>query len=149
MVQGVEPLLTGWNIILALKAGVGLSTVLFVGSFVPLARGNSRLHGRINLAFFILTLGALLGLELLARIWDPHLFDYFDSETRRRLFVHLCFSVPAAMLMPVMLYTGLTHRRRLHVALGVLFGVLWAGTFVTGMFFLPHRPPGPIGELAP
>ena len=46
--------------------------------------------------------------------------------------------MPSALLMPVMLYTGLTHRRRAHLALAVVFGVLWSGTFVTGVFFLPH-----------
>ena len=36
------------------------------------------------------------------------------------------------------------HHRRLHVAAGVLFALLWAGTFVTGIFFLPHAfPPSP------
>jgi len=44
----------------------------------------------------------------------------------------------------VMLSTGLTHHRVLHVATGVLFALLWAGTFVTGIFFLPHAfPPSP------
>jgi hypothetical protein len=52
--------------------------------------------------------------------------------------VHLCFSIPAAMLLPLLLYTGLTHRRQLHLALAVLFGICWIGTVVTGVFFLPH-----------
>ena len=55
--------------------------------------------------------------------------------------VHLCFSVPAAVLLPVMLYTGLTHRRSLHLVLAVLFAILWLGTFVTGVFYLPHTAP--------
>ena len=62
-----------------------------------------------------------------------------DPDTLRALRVHLCFSVPAAVLLPIMLYTGLRHRARLHVSMAVLFSILWAGTFVTGLFFLPHN----------
>jgi hypothetical protein len=37
-----------------------------------------------------------------------------------------------------MLLTGKARRRGAHVAFGAAFGVTWAGTFVTGVFFLPH-----------
>ena len=50
--------------------------------------------------------------------------------------VHLSFSVPAAVLLFVMLFTGLKHYRRFHIAAGILFSVLWTGTFITGVFFL-------------
>jgi hypothetical protein len=138
----------GPYVILTLKVAVAAVTVLFLSSLVALAKGNYRLHGRINWAFLTLTLFAVLGLELVSRLVYPlvagddrDLFSYFDAETRRALRVHLCFSIPSAVVLPVMLYLGLTHRRRWHVALGVLFALLWAGTFVTGIFFLPHGLP--------
>jgi hypothetical protein len=131
--------LTGPNVILALKVAVAAVTVLLVASLVALARGNYRLHGRINLAFLVLTLTAVLGLELLVRVVEPGLFDYFDADTRAVMRVHLLFAVPSAFLLPVMYFTGRTHCRRLHVALAVVFGALWAGTVVTGIFYLPHR----------
>ena len=133
--------LTGPDVILALKVAVAAVTALLLASLVALARGQYRLHGRINLAFFTLTLAALLGFEVVIRILQPQVFDYLraDEELSRALNTHLCFAVPSALLMPAMLYTGLTHRRTAHLALAALFGVLWAGTFVTGMFFLPHR----------
>ncbi len=131
-------MLTGPNVILALKTAVAAVTVLLLASFVPLAVGNTRLHGRINMVFFALTLSALLGLELLVRWIDPHLFDYFDETTRRALAIHLCFALPAAALLPAMLYTGLTRRRRAHLTLAAVFGALWTGTVITGLFFLPH-----------
>jgi uncharacterized membrane protein YozB (DUF420 family) len=130
--------LTGPNVILSLKVAVVAVTVLLLASLVAVARGNYRLHGRLNLTFSVLTLTALLGLEFLVRVLDPRLFDYFDEETRRALALHLCFSLPATALLPLMLYTGLTHRRRIHLVLAAVFGVLWTGTFVTGIFFLPH-----------
>jgi uncharacterized membrane protein YozB (DUF420 family) len=133
--------LTGPRVILTLKVAVASVTLLLLASLVALARGNYRLHGRLNLAFFTLTLTVLLGLEVLARVIDPELFSYFDEETRRRLFIHLSFSVPAALVMPAMLYTGLTHRRRLHLLLAAAFAVLWTGTFITGVFYLPHTGP--------
>jgi hypothetical protein len=46
--------------------------------------------------------------------------------------------VPSALLLPVMLFTGKTKRRTTHVAFAVLFSLMWTGTFVTGIFFLPH-----------
>ena len=131
-------MLTGPNIILTLKIAVGAVTVLLAASLVAVAKGNYKLHGRINLAFFILTLAAVLGLELMVRVVDPDIFRY--EEIRRPLFTHLCFSVPALLLMPGMLYTGLTHRRSIHLVLACLFGVAWAGTFITGIFFLPFPP---------
>ncbi len=133
-------MLTGPNVILVLKVAVLAVTIIFLSSIVALLRGNQRLHGRINMVFFALTLTALVGLEVVARLVDPDLFQYFDTDPtlKRALFIHLCFSLPSAALMPIMLYTGWTHRRTLHLFLATLFGALWAGTFVTGIFFLPH-----------
>jgi hypothetical protein len=134
-------LLTGPAVILTLKVAVAAVTVLLLASLFALARGNYRLHGRINLAFLVLTLTAVLGLELVVRVLDPQVFDYFDETTRRALRIHLMFSVPAALLLPVMYITGRGGRGALHFALALVFAVLWAGTFVTGIFFLPHAGP--------
>ena len=134
-------MLTGPNVILALKVAVAAVTALFLTSLVALARGHYRLHGRLNLAFFVLTAAALIALEVVVRILDPRIFDYFDERTRLLLTVHLAFALPAAALMAAMLYTGLTRRRDLHLYLAGAFTVLWAGTFVTGIFFLPHAAP--------
>jgi uncharacterized membrane protein YozB (DUF420 family) len=134
--------LTGPVVILGLKVAVAAVTALLLASLVALYFGNYRLHGRINLAFFTLTLVALLGFEGIIQIVQPEIFHYIkgNDELRRALSIHLCFSVPAALMMPAMLYTGLTHRRKVHLALAYLFAVLWLGTFVTGIFFLPHAP---------
>jgi len=134
--------LTGPQIILALKIAVATVTALLLVSFLALWRGNYRLHGRINVVFFVLTSTALVGLEVIVRLIDPTIFDYFglDPELKRALTIHLCFSLPAAAVMPLMLLTGYTHRRRIHLTLAVAFGILWIGTFVTGIFFLPHAP---------
>src|SRR5216684_2753585 len=126
--SSILDLLTGPNVILTLKVAVCAVTLVLLTSLVALARGNYRLHGRINMVFFVLTLIALLGLELVARIIDPSLFDYFDDHTRRLLAIHLCFSLPSAAIMPVMLFTGLTHRRRWHLSLAVVFAAFWIGT---------------------
>ncbi|HEV3261626.1 MAG TPA: DUF420 domain-containing protein [Gemmataceae bacterium] len=134
-------MLSGPNVILALKVAVVTVTILLLASLVALARGNQRLHGRINIVFFVLTLAALVSLEVLIRFIDPRLFAYFDPETRRALTIHLCFSLPAAALLPLMLYTGMTHRRRVHLALAMVFSLLWIGTFITGVFYLPHVVP--------
>jgi uncharacterized membrane protein YozB (DUF420 family) len=138
-----EPvMLTGPTVILILKAAVLAVTLLLLASLVALIGGNTRLHGRINLAFFGLTVVTLLGFETVIRVIQPELFDYIqhNEDLNRRLMIHLCFAIPSALLMPLMLYTGLTHRRSIHVRLAVLFGVLWAGTFFTGVFTLPHTP---------
>jgi uncharacterized membrane protein YozB (DUF420 family) len=133
-------MITGPTVILALKVAVAAVTVLLLASLVALARGNYRLHGRINLGFFTLTLVALLGFEVIIRIIEPRIFQYImdNDELRQSLNIHLCFSVPSALLMPAMLYTGLTHRRTPHLVLAALFSALWIGTFVTGVFLLPH-----------
>ena len=132
-------------VIITLKIAVALVTVLFLSSLVALAKGSYRWHGRINIVFLTLTLLAVLGLELVSRLYplvsgeDRDLFSYFDPATRHALRIHLCFSIPSAIVLPVMMYLGLTHRRSWHIGLGVLFAILWSGTFITGIFFLPHR----------
>jgi hypothetical protein len=130
-------------IILILKIAVATVTVLLLGSLVALARGRYRLHGRINTAFFVLTLTALIGLEFIARLISPELFrEYLEQhDAQDALRVHLCFSVPAALLLTVMLFTGTRHLRNLHIGLGVVFLILWTGTFITGLFYLPHALP--------
>src|SRR5262249_4373307 len=130
--------LTGPEVLLTLKIAVATVTLLLLASLVALAYGRYRWHGRLNTLFVVLTLSALLGLEVVVRFLNPQLFDYFDEATRRNLSIHLCFALPAALLLPAMLYTGRRHRRSVHVALGLVFSTFWIGTFVTGIFFLPH-----------
>src|SRR5271166_4433504 len=92
------PLLTPQNVILTLKVAVFAVTVLLLCSFVALLRGNYRLHGRINLVFFTLSLMAVLGLELVARVLIPERFDTYitsDPRMRQALSTHLWFSVPS------------------------------------------------------
>jgi hypothetical protein len=131
---------TGQHVILTLKIAVVTVTVLLLASLVALLRGQYRLHGRINLAFFTLTLAAVLGLEVVVSFTHPGLFNYIknDPDLNRRMTIHLCFSVPSLVLMPAMLYTGLKRLRKVHLVLATFFGVFWTGTFVTGVFFLPH-----------
>lgn len=133
-------MLTGPNVILTLKIAVSAVTVLLLVSLAVLARGNQRLHGRINVVFFTLTLVTVLGFEAIIQFIEPSIFQYIKdhAELRRALNIHLCFSVPSALLMPAMLYTGLSHRRQVHIVLAVVFGLLWTGTVVTGVFLLPH-----------
>jgi uncharacterized membrane protein YozB (DUF420 family) len=125
------------NVIPVLKIAVGAVTVLLVASLIVLARGNKRLHGQINFAFFILTTTAVLSLELIIRFLNPEFTAGFTPEEKQLLFIHLSFSIPAALLLPLMLYSGKTHKSW-HVPLAVVFSVLWIGTFITGIFYLPH-----------
>jgi uncharacterized membrane protein YozB (DUF420 family) len=135
----VEKVELGGYVILTLKIAVCAVTVLLVASIVAIARGNQRLHGRLNVTFFTLTLVTLLGFEIVVQLIRPDVFDYIKDhrDLYRRLQIHLCFSIPSAVLMPAMLYTGLSHRRTLHLVIAILFGILWTGTFVTGVFFIP------------
>jgi len=130
-------MLTGSTIILTLKVLVTAVTVLFAASGWAIATGRKRLHGRINTVFFVLTLTTVLGFELLIRL-GTDITSTFSEEARQALRIHLCFAVPSAMLLPVMLWSGWTGRKRLHKPLAVVFAVLWIGTFVTGVIFLPH-----------
>ena len=130
-------MLTGTTIILTLKILVAAVTVLLIGSLVALAAGRPRLHGRNNTAFFVLTMLTVAGFEVLLQFVDVK--ATFDQPALDALRVHLYFAVPSALVLPVMFLTGKTRRKRLHVVLAAGFAVLWAGTFVTGVFFLPHR----------
>jgi hypothetical protein len=52
------------------------------------------------------------------------------------LTIHLCFSIPSALLMPVLLLTGLLRLRTAHLVLAVVFAAQWIGKFVTGVLFV-------------
>lgn len=130
-------MLTGPAIILTLKVLVTAVTALLLASVVAIAGGRRRLHGRINVAFFILTMATVIGFEGVLQFVDVK--AAFDDSAREALRLHLWFSIPSAVLLPVMLYTGWTGRRTLHLAGSVLFSLLWLGTFLTGVFFLPHE----------
>lgn len=128
---------TGPEIILTLKVLVTAVTVLLAAAVAAVATGRKKLHGRLNTAFFVLTMTTVLGFEVLLRL-GTDVSASFSPEARQALRVHLCFAVPSAVLLPLMLWSGATGRRRLHLPLSAVFGVLWVGTFVTGVFFLPH-----------
>jgi hypothetical protein len=132
-------MMTAETVILTLKVAVVAVTVLLAASLTALARGRYRLHGRLNMAVFGLTLAALIGLEGVARVLSPGIIEeYFDRQGAwTALYVHLGFALPAAGVLFVMLYTGLRHRRALHIGLGICFLALWTGTLITGLFFLP------------
>ncbi len=136
----MQTVLSGPNVILGLKIAVAAVSLLLLASVAALALGKFRLHGRINIVFFALTVAALIAFEVVIRVLNPGAFDYINGNAplRRALDIHLCFSVPSALLMPAMLYTGLSRRRTAHLVLAGVFAVLWIGTFVTGVFFLPH-----------
>jgi hypothetical protein len=131
-----SPLPSGPQIILTLKVLVATVTVLFAASIVALLLKRPRLHGQINTVFFVLTMLTVVGFEVLLQFVDVS--ATFNEEARHALRVHLWFAVPSAVLLPVMLYLGKTRRRTAHIALGLAFAILWMGTFVTGVFFLPH-----------
>ena len=128
---------TGPQIILILKVLVATVTVLLLASLVALAMGKPRLHGNINTVFFALTMLTVFGFEGLIQFGVP-ITSAFDDSAREALRIHLCFAIPSALLLPIMLFTGKTRRKSIHIAFAVLFSVMWAGTFVTGIFFLPH-----------
>jgi hypothetical protein len=130
--------LTAGLVILCLKAAVGAVTILLLASLTALYFKNYRLHGRINLVYFILTVTALIVFEGIVQVYDREIFKpvWDDPVLRYRLQVHLCFAVPSALLMPVMLFTGLKGRTNWHILLSFLFVALWTGTFVTGIFYL-------------
>ena len=127
---------TGPEIILTLKVLVVAVTVLFVAAIAAIMAGKPRLHGRINTAFFVLTMLTVVGFEVLLQFVDVK--SAFDDPSRKALRTHLWFAVPSALVLPVMFFSGKTRRKRLHVAVAVVFVALWTGTFVTGVFFLPH-----------
>jgi len=131
-------MLTPGAVILGLKIAVAAVTVLLVASLLALAVGRPKWHGRINTIFFALTAATILGFEVVIRLIRPDLTAGFSAEQQDALKVHLGFAIPAAIMLPAMLLTGKRELKTLHKFLGGVFLVLWIGTFVTGVFFLPH-----------
>lgn len=129
---------SGPTIILCLKIAVVAVTLLLLASIWALGKGYYRLHGRLNIAFFILTMTAVVVFEGLLQFGVP-VTSHFGPADKTALAVHLWFVVPLIPVMILMLWTGLRHKGRVHVPLSYLFLILWLGTFVSGVFFLPHH----------
>lgn len=129
----------GPALIIALKVAVAVASVLLLASLAALKAGKIRLHGQINLVFFLAVVATLVGFEVVLRMIQPGIYDWIkqDPKLAGRLWVHLWFSIPSALLMPVMLYTGY-KKKLIHKVLAVIFGILWTGTAITGIFGLPH-----------
>ncbi len=140
MERDVVEILTGPNVILGLKSAVSLVTVLLACAIWAAWRKKYRLHGRINMAFFALTVTTLIVFEVVIRLINPEIYDYIkaDAHLYSRLKIHLGFSIPAAIMMPLMLWSGLKRRKKLHRSAAVFFLIVWIMTFLTGVFFLPH-----------
>ncbi|MCE2804279.1 MAG: DUF420 domain-containing protein [Gemmataceae bacterium] len=134
-----EATVDGFQVILALKGAVAVASVLLVLSLVALRAGKVRLHGQINLVFFLAVMATLVGFEVVVRMLQPGIYDWIrqDPHLLTRLRIHLCFAIPSALLLPIMLYTGF-GKKSAHRKLAVLFGILWTGTAITGIFGLPH-----------
>lgn len=133
-------MLTPTLVILSLKYAVGAVTLLLCMSLIALAKGKIKLHGKINLVFFILTVAALFLFEIVVRMIDPVLFSglWKNAVLAKSLKIHLCFAVPSALLMGIMLFTGLRKFKVLHRRVAIVFLVCWIGTFYTGIFWLPN-----------
>ncbi|MSR33111.1 MAG: DUF420 domain-containing protein [Gemmataceae bacterium] len=128
-------------VLIGLKAAVALATLVLAAALTALARGNPRLHGRLNLVFVSLVLAALAVFELAIRLVNPGLMNalWGDPGVRQGLIIHLSFSLPATVFMLAMLATGVKRRTRVHKILAPLFLLFWIGTVVTGFFFLPNE----------
>lgn len=124
-------------IILSLKVAVIAVTLILLASLWALKRGQRRLHGQLNHLFFGLTMLAVVVFEVLLKIGAP-VTEHFSPADKTALTVHLCFVIPLVPVMILMLITGRQRRRSAHLLLANLFILLWAGMFVTGVFFLPH-----------
>jgi hypothetical protein len=126
------------TILLTLKVLVSAVTLLYAISLYALIAKNVKLHGRINSLFFILTIATVLGFELLLRL-GTDVTSQFSEDARKALRIHLCFSIPAAILLPIQFVAGIRGWRKAHIPLGILFTILWIGTFITGVIYLPHE----------
>ena len=127
----------GPTIILTLKILVSTVTVLYAAAVIAIIAGRKKLHGRLNTAFFILTMTTVVGFEVLLRLGIDATANFSDAA-REALRIHLYFAIPSALLLPLMMLTGVRKWKALHITTGVLFTLLWLGTFVSGVFFLPH-----------
>lgn len=129
---------TGPQIILGLKVAVALVTLILIASGICLAMKKPRLHGILNSILTMLLLVTVIVFEVLIRIVGIDVKAHMNEQARFALKIHLCFVIPLTPILLWMLITGWKRRIRMHLAVSVLFLILWTGMFITGMFFLPH-----------
>ncbi|HMP16349.1 MAG TPA: hypothetical protein PKD72_04950 [Gemmatales bacterium] len=139
---------TGPQVILGLKVAVALVTALLVASAVALALKKPKLHGILNTVLTVLTLTAVVIFEVIIRLLGVDVKEHMNEDARFALNIHLCFVIPLTPILLWMLITGWKRRIKMHLAMALLFTILWGGMFVTGMFYLPHYDQRPVPQAA-
>jgi len=140
---------TGPQVILLLKFAVGLVTALLIASAVALAVKKPRLHGILNSVLTLLILVTVVLFEVVIRFMGVDVKAHMNEDARFALRIHLCFVIPLTPILLWMLISGWKRRIRMHLAVSVLFLILWIGMFVTGMFYLPHYDQRPADNPGP
>lgn len=131
-------MITGPQVILCLKVAVALVTAMLMASAIALAMKKPRLHGILNSILTLLTLLTVILFEVIIRFMGVDVKAHMNEDARFALKVHLCFVIPLTPFLIWMLISGWKRRIKMHLAVSVIFLVLWIGMFITGMFFLPH-----------
>ena len=114
---------TGPEIILTLKVLVTAVTVLFACAVAAILAGHKRLHGRLNVAFFVLTMTTVVGFEVLIRL-GTDVTASFSDEARQMLRIHLGFALPAARLPELRVAMEAAPNRRSYIRLAVIRSLL-------------------------
>ena len=127
-----------------LQIAVSLMTPLLFFGIMQAAKGNLKLHKRINGGIIVVVLIAVIGLVLTSQVFG---FDYNSistqeaiinigpSEMRTRLIIHRCFSNLLFISLMITTFSGAVKKYKLHRKMGKLTVFFWLGTLISALLF--------------
>ena len=120
-----------------------LTPVLFFGIYQA-AKGNLKLHKRINGAILVIVMIAVIGLVLSSQVFgfdynslstEHSLLDIGPEKMSSRLFIHRIFSNLLFIGLLVTTIAGSLNKRKLHRSMGKLTIFFWMATLISALLF--------------
>jgi uncharacterized membrane protein YozB (DUF420 family) len=127
-----------------LQIAVSLMTPLLLFGIVQAAKGNIKLHKRINGGIVLVVLIAVIGLVLSSQVFgfdynsistDEAMINLGPAEMKTRLIIHRTFSNLLFITLLVTTFSGAVKKYKLHKTMGKLSLFFWFGTLISALLF--------------
>jgi uncharacterized membrane protein YozB (DUF420 family) len=127
-----------------LQFAVLIMTPLLFYGIVQAAKGNIKLHKKINGSIFVVVMIAVVGLVLSTAVFgfdyktistDQALINIGPEKMSTRLIIHRIFSNFLFISLLITTFSGTVKKYKLHRSVGKLTLFFWMGTLISAWFF--------------
>ncbi len=127
-----------------LQIAVSLMTPILLFGIVQAAKGNIKLHKRINGGIVLVVMLAVLGLVVSSQMLgfdyssistDEAMINLGPAEMKTRLIIHRTFSNLLFITLLMTTFSGAVKKYKLHKQMGKLTLFFWFGTLISALLF--------------